>query len=362
LLAQLSSQVGGEFAKQTLLSAFPRFSVSRLLVALRAVGTRTAPESHMQRVLVVGGAGVVGSHLVDRLLAEGNEVIALDDLSRGSFANLAHLKRSPRFAFMEHDVTTPYRATVDRVFHLALPSTRMACEPDPVKAVMTCVLGTMHALDVAAANGARVVLATATERWGEGVRCAETLAVDFAKTHGTDVRIVRMPSAYGPRMAPDGDHLVTSLVLQALRGEDLKPRARLDRRVRLAYVDDAVETLARTMSSVQHTPAVVAPSVEISVFELAHMIAEAAGLAGVDVHDASGDGPSSMPMSGRPSIADALPASIALGLAPAVDLAEGILRTVRWFEERTGRRERTSGVYTREAQQPQQLPESRRAG
>jgi UDP-glucuronate decarboxylase len=322
----------------------------------------------MQRALVMGGAGVVGSHLVDRLLAEGDEVIALDDLSRGSFANLAHLRRSPRFVFMEHDVTRPYHAVVDRVFHLALPSTRMACEPDPVKALMTCVLGTMHALDVAAANGARVVLATATERWGEGVRCAEALALDFARVNGLDVRITRMSSAYGPRMAPDGDYLVTSLVLQALRGEDLTPRIRLERRVRLVYVDDAVETLVCAMSSAQHTPVVVAPSSEISVLDLAHMIAEAAGLAGGQIKQASSEAPSSMPMSGRPSVADAVPASIALGLSPAVDLAEGIARTVRWFESRTRRCERTSGLYVRDARESREArpltppPESRRAG
>jgi UDP-glucuronate decarboxylase len=304
----------------------------------------------MQRVLVVGGAGVVGSHLVDRLLAEGNEVVAIDDLSRGSFANLAHLRRSRRFAFVEHDVTKPYRVAVDAVFHLAVPSTRLACEPDPVKAVMTCVLGTRHALDVAAESGARVVIGMSTERWGEGMRCAEALAVELAKARGTDVRTVRLPSVYGPRMAPDGDHLVTSLVLQALRGEDLAPGARLDRKVRLAYVDDAVETLARTMSSAEHTPAVVAASSEVSVLELAHLIAAAAGLAGVEVTE--GDGPCSMPMSGRPSIADALPASLALGLSPSVDLAEGLARTVKWFESRSGARrggERSSGIYARES-------------
>ncbi len=317
------------------------------------------------RVLVVGGAGVVGSHLVDRSLAEGKEVIAIDDLSRGSFANLAHLRRHPRFAFMEHDVAAPYRAKVDRVFHLAVPSTRMACEPDPVKAIMTCVLGTMNALDVATENGARVVLATATERWGAGLRCAETLAVHFAETRGADVRIVRLPSAYGPRMAPDGDHLVMSLILQALRGEDLAPRARLDRRVHLVYVDDAVETLVRTMSRDEKMPPVVAPSSEVSVLDLAHMIAEAAGLIGVDVTDGTGDGPSSMPMSG-PSIAGAVPASLALGLPPSVDLAEGIARTVRWFECRGGRRsseERTSAVYAKApAPLADEVPASRRAG
>jgi len=312
--------------------------------------------SHMQRVLVVGGAGLVGSHLVDRLLAEGNEVIAIDDLSRGSYASLAHLRREKRFVFLEHDVTRPFRVKVDAVFHLAVPSTRMACEPDPVKAAMTCVVGTMHVLEVAAASGARVVFVTATERWGEGARCAEALAVDFAKSCGAEVRVVRQPSAYGPRMAPDGDHIVTELVLQALRGEDLTPRARLGRRLRLSYVDDVVETLARTMNSEQHTPAVVAPSSESTVLDLAHLIAEAAGLEGVEISDASGDGPPSAPMSGRPTLVDTLPASIALGLASSMELEEGLRRTVAWFDARTSRRagDRPSGVYVRGAREERQ--------
>jgi UDP-glucuronate decarboxylase len=305
----------------------------------------------MQRVLVVGGAGLVGSHLVDRLLADGNEVIAIDDLSRGSYASIAHLKREKRFAFLEHDVTKAFRVKVDAIFHLAVPSTRMACEPDPVKALMTCVSGTMNVLEVAAASGARVVLVTATERWGEGVRCAESLAVDFARSRGVEVRVVRQPSAFGPRMAPDGDHIVTELVLQAMRGQDLAPRARLDRKVRLAYVDDVVETLVRAMNSEQHTPAVVAPSCEATVLDLAHHVAEAAGLAGVDVTDASCEAPASFPISGRPTLVDTLPASIALGLTPSVDLEDGLRRTVARFEALlTGRpHDRPSGVFVRGA-------------
>lgn len=316
------------------------------------------------RVLVVGGAGLVGSHLVDRMLAEGNEVVAVDDLSRGSFASLSHLKAEKRFVFMEHDVAKPYRAKVDAVFHLAVPSTRMACALDPVKSALTCVAGTLNALEVAAANSARLVIATATERWGDGVRCAETMAVDFARSRGIDVRIVRLPSSYGPRMAPDGDHLVADLVRQALRGEDLIARMRLDRRVRLGYVDDVVDTLARAMSSEAHVPAIVAPSSEASVLDIAYMIAEAAGLAGVDVRE-DNDAPVSGPMSARPTLVDALPASIAVGQDATVDLAEGLARTVAWFESRVIRRpsDRPSGVYACDlASSLPSLPSIRRAG
>jgi UDP-glucuronate decarboxylase len=213
----------------------------------------------------------------------------------------------------------------------------------------------MHVLEVAAANDAPVVLTVATERWGAGVRCAESLATDFAKTRGADIRIVRLPSAYGPRMAPDGEHLVTSLVLQALRGESLVPGLRLGQRVRLAYVDDAVETLVRALatSGDPRTSVVVAPSAEATVLEIAQMIAAAAGIVDVDVIDgASDEAPPSLPWSTPVPLADTLPASpasLALGLDPPLELAEGLARTVEWFDGRMSRRsdDRPSGVWAR---------------
>jgi len=323
-----------------------------------------------QRVLVTGGAGLIGSHLVDRLLDRGHEVIVVDDLSRGTFANLAHLKREPRFALVEHDVATPFRAKVDRVFHLAVPSARGGEDIDPVRATMTSVAGTMHALEVAEANGARVVVGTSTAHFGQGTRCAETLAVDFARTRGVDVRIVRLPAAYGPRMAPDRGHVVSDLVLAALRGDELAPRFSGKTRLALAYVDDVVETLLRTMDCDLHTPAVTAPAAQTTVAELARLVAEAAGVAttlALDDGPEGSEGPISLPASRRTTMPDAIPASIALGLVPKVDLAEGLARTVRWFEGRLGRRveERQSGVFARDtlpAPPPLSLPATRRAG
>jgi UDP-glucuronate decarboxylase len=307
----------------------------------------------MRRVLVIGGAGLVGSHLVDRLLADGNEVIALDDLSRGSFANLAHLKRERRFAFVEHDVATPFRARVDSVFHLAVPSTRAACEPEPGRAALTCVTGTLHALELAAATGARLVVVTSTERWGAGAVCAESLALDFARSGAADVRLVRAPSVYGPRMAPDGAHLVTSLVLQALRGEPLAPRVPLDRRVRLAYATDVVEVLSAAMEGERDggTP-IVAGGAATTVGEVARLIAEAAGREDATPLDLSDpvEGPTSGPTS------EVLHGVEAASLVASVELAEGLARTVAWFARRLGR---SSGIVARAAAS---LAPSRRVG
>jgi UDP-glucuronate decarboxylase len=311
----------------------------------------------MQRVLVAGGAGLVGSHLVDRLLADGDEVIAVDDLSRGSFANVAHLKHEPRFAFIEHDLTAPFRANVTQVFHLAIPSTRVGCALDPVKAAMTCVAGTVNALETAAANGARLVLVTSTDRFGDGVRCAESVAIDFAKKHHVEVRIVRMPMPYGPRMPPDAAQVVSSLCVQGLCRDSLVPPAGLDEIMRLTYVDDAVDTVVRMMRSDLHMPPVLAPFQQATVGHVASLVAEAAGRGqSVLAPDAAvSAGPESMPQSmpiwGRPTLADAIPATIAFGIGAATDLSVGLAATFEWFACRMGARpeNRTSGVYVRDS-------------
>lgn len=304
----------------------------------------------MRRVLVMGGASSVGSHLCDRLLASGKEVVAVDDLSSGSFANVAHLKREPRFHFEEHDVARPFRAAVHEVFHLALPSSRARIEADPIRSTVTSVMGTVHALEVAAEHGARIVLATSTERWGEGLRCAESLAVDFARSRKVDVRIVRVPAPYGPRSAADDPHLVVRLALQALRGEPLAPCMRPDHAFRAAYVDDVVETLDRVMRSDLRTPPMVAPHAQATVADVVQAVIDAAG---DPTFVASGrtSMPPSLPPSSRATLPETLPAEIVLGVTASVDLAEGVARTLRWFEARIATvkrpqaRQRASGTY-----------------
>lgn len=289
----------------------------------------------------MGGASLLGSHLCERLVGEGHEVIAIDDFTTGSFAGLAHLRREPRFAFVEHDITQKFHAHVDAIFQLALPSSRRACESDPVRATVTGVMGTVHAFEIAAEHGARVVLATSAERWGQGVRCAESLAVDFAATRKVDIRTVRVATAYGPRMSPDDPSVVTRLVLQAVRGEPLDPGVRRDAPVRLSYVDDAVDTLARTMGSSLRVPAVAAPFVDTTVGGIIEAIAGGAPAS------PPASGPTSLPPSLRGTTPEAISAAIVFGQPNAIDLREGIARTMRWFEERLGRcaPERSSGIF-----------------
>lgn len=253
-----------------------------------------------RRFLVLGAASVLGAHLCERLLGEGHEVIAVDDFTSGSFATIAHLKRERRFAFIEHDVTSKFDARVDGVFHLALPSSERACEADAARAAFIGVVGTSNALEVAALHGARLVMATSVERFGPGVRHAEDLANEAARKGAADVRVVRVATAYGPRTALDDGHVVTRLILAALRGEDLVVAGDEAERVeRLTYVADAVDILVRAMFAADGEREHVAPVVEATVEEIASAILE-----------------------------------VSIGGAPSSPLEEGIARTLRSIEER----------------------------
>lgn len=294
----------------------------------------------MARILVLGGASATGSHLCDRLLRRGYEVVAIDDLSTGSFANLAHLKREPRFVFREHDVVEPFDEDVDGIFHLALPSTRARCEGDSVRAAHTCVVGTLHALDVARARRASLVFVTSTERYGMGIRCAESIANDYASTHGIDVRVLRLPSSYGPRMPPVHEHPVSSLVISALQGIAVSDASSDgDASLRLVFVEDAVETLVRTMGCPVRPPPISGPSVDTTMAELRAIVAVAAGQTTLlRSPDRPSRAASTLPwLRPSPSVEGALPAALVLGPTPSTSLSRGIRRTLRWFATRMGR-------------------------
>lgn len=213
----------------------------------------------MSRWLVTGGAGLVGSYLCERLLAKGDEVIAVDDLSTGSWANLAHLKRHSRFHFEEHDVSLQFHAQVDGVFHLALPPSMTAS-----------VAGTLHVLSVASANRAPLLLASSMAPT-YAARVAETIALEVAENQGVRLRLVRSAAAYGPRMSHDG--LVARLLIQGLHGEPLVSCVEAGTALDLAYAEDVAAVLASAIVDDGPTATTtVAPWTEVTVGSVVAMV------------------------------------------------------------------------------------------
>jgi UDP-glucuronate decarboxylase len=310
----------------------------------------------MGRILVMGGASLLGARLAERHLDRRDEVFSVDDLSRGSFATIAHLRRRSGFAFVEHDVGDRSRVhdsvPFDAIYHLALPSSRGACEADPVHAAVTSVMGTLHALEIAAEHRARIVLATSIERWGPGVRCAESLAFEFARTRGVDVRLVRVASVYGPRMSLDDKSPLLDLVIRAVRGADLleapSPAASCGERHALCWVDDGVETLVRTMELERRVAAVAAPLVEASYGDLVRAVLEASSattdIGAPDVRCERAAAPS---WSATLTTPEAIPATLLFGQPAALPLASGVAHLVRWVRDRIGGFDlvRTSGFF-----------------
>lgn len=301
-----------------------------------------------QRILVTGVASIVGARLAERLIADGHAVVGMDDLSSGSWALVRELEREPRFTFREHDVARPFDVDVDAVFHLAVPSSRRRCEEAPIDTTLACVIGTGRVLELGAARDLRVVMATSLERWGEGVRCAESLAVEHVRAKRLDVRLVRVARAFGPAVPLDDDGLVTRLSIQAARGEPLDVGSFPQKPIRLAWVDDAVEALVRAMRHELRLPPFVAPLFETTPDAVAAAVR--AGTqpevqtsfvrASLGATEGSANGASSsrerasLPISLRPTVPEALPASLVLGLEPAMPFEAAIAYAADGIRER----------------------------
>ncbi len=323
------------------------------------------------RVLVMGGAGFLGSHLCDRLVGDGDEVIAMDNLQTGSLENIAHLRNHPRFTFVEHDVVEPFYVPVDRIYNLACPASPPHYQADPVKTTLTSVLGTLHALKLGKQCGARVLLASTSEVYGdpevhpqpesyrgsvnpigpracydEGKRCAESLTMDFARSHGVEVRIARIFNTYGPRMDPDDGRIVSNLVCQALNDEPLTVYGDGSQTRSFCYVDDLVEGLTLLMEHPSFTgPVNLGNPHEFTVLELARLVLELTNKRLDIVH---GPLPTDDPKMRRPVIDLARKV---LGFSPRVPLREGLKKTITYFE-RVGRRRRPA------ASSPKLIPPS----
>ncbi len=306
------------------------------------------------RVLVTGGAGFVGSHLCERLIAEGHHVLCIDDLSTGSRANVAHLLDHERFTLFVHDVTEPYFAPADRIYNLACPASPIHYQVDPIKTVSTNVQGAIHGLRLAQRTGARFLQASTSEVYGdpdvhpqvesyhgnvnpigpracydEGKRCAETLCFDFHRQAQVDIRVARIFNTYGPRMAANDGRVVSNFIVQALRGEPLTIYGEGQQTRSFCYVDDLVDGLVRLMEHPTEVgPINLGNPGEFTIRELAEQVLALTGAGNALVHRPL---PADDPKQRQPDITRA---RTTLGFEPKVPLAEGLKRTVAYFRDR----------------------------
>jgi UDP-glucuronate decarboxylase len=310
-----------------------------------------------RRVLVTGGAGFLGSHLCDRLIARGDEVLCVDSFLTGREANLAHLLDHPRFTLHRHDVTQPFDAEVDEIYSLACPASPPRYQHDPIHTLRTSVLGALNLLDLARKRGARILQASTSEVYGdplqhpqsegywghvnpvglrscydEGKRCAETLFMDYHRQHGLDVRIVRIFNTYGPRMDPQDGRVVSNFIVQALRGEPLTLYGEGTQTRSFCFVDDLVEGFLRFMDKPGFTgPLNLGNPGEFTVAQLAQQVLALTGSRSKCVHLPL---PADDPTQRRPDIHLA---QSQLGWKPQVALQEGLVRTIEWFRQEMAR-------------------------
>jgi UDP-glucuronate decarboxylase len=304
----------------------------------------------MTRALVTGGAGFLGSHLCDRLLADGLDVVALDDLSTGSRDNIQHLFGRKNFRFVLHDVSTPYEVPADWIFNLACPASPIHYQRNPIKTVVTNVVGTLNGLSLASRIGARFFQASTSEVYGdpnvhpqveeyqgnvsctgpracydEGKRCAETLAFDHHREAGVDIRVVRIFNTYGPRMAVQDGRVVSNFIVQALRGEDITLYGEGEQTRSFCYVDDLVDGFIKLMNSDQTGPINIGNPGEFTIRELAEQVLELTGSKSKLVHRPL---PRDDPRQRRPDISKAM---AQLHFSPKVALREGLKPTIEYF-------------------------------
>ena len=308
-----------------------------------------------RRALVTGGAGFVGSHLCDRLLAEGYGVVCVDNLVTGSTANVAHLAGSSGFEFVDGDVTAGLRYTgsVDEVYHFASPASPKDFEQIPVEILEVGSVGTHNALKLAKAKGARFMVASTSEVYGdplvhpqqedyrgnvnpigirsvydEAKRYAEALTMAYHRRYRVETRIVRIFNTYGPRMRPDDGRMIPNFARQSFAGEPITLYGDGTQTRSVQYVDDLVEGVFRLMQSSERRPVNVGNPVEYTVREVAEIILE---LSGSNSELSFAPLPEDDPKQRRPDITRARES---LGWEPQVSAREGIARTLEWFAKK----------------------------
>jgi UDP-glucuronate decarboxylase len=306
----------------------------------------------VKRVLVTGGAGFLGSHLCERLLADGHDVLCVDNFFTGTKRNVAHLMGNPLFELMRHDVTFPLHVEVDEIYNLACPASPIHYQYDPVQTTKTSVHGAINMLGLAKRVKARILQASTSEVYGnpqihpqtedywghvnpigirscydEGKRCAETLFFDYYRQHNLGIKVMRIFNTYGPRMHADDGRVVSNFIVKALRGEPITIHGDGTQTRSFCYVDDLIEAMVRVMDT-PHSftgPVNIGNPNEITMLELARLVIELVGSASELTF---ADLPEDDPRQRRPDITFA---RRALSWEPTVKLEDGLLRTISYF-------------------------------
>ena len=306
----------------------------------------------MQKILVTGGAGFLGSHLCERLIEGGHDVLCVDNYFTGSKANIKHLLDHPHFELMRHDVTFPLYVEVDRIFNLACPASPVHYQHDPVQTTKTSVHGAINMLGLAKRVKARILQASTSEVYGdpevhpqpesywgkvnpigvrscydEGKRCAETLFFDYWRQHQLQIKVVRIFNTYGPRMHPNDGRVVSNFIVQAIKGEDITMFGDGSQTRSFCYVDDLIEVMLRMMDSPANFigPVNIGNPGEFTMLELAEMVLR---LTGSRSKISFQPLPSDDPKQRRPDISLA---KQALDWEPKVSLEEWLVKTIAYF-------------------------------
>src|ERR1700712_118156 len=303
-------------------------------------------------ILVTGGSGFIGSHLVRRLLGEGHQVLVVDNFCSGSRANLTDVLADPKLELMRHDVTFPLYVEVDEIYHLACPASPVFYQRDPVQTTKTSVVGSINMLGLAKRTKAKILLTSTSEVYGdptvhpqpetywgnvnpigtrscydEGKRCAETLFFDYRRQHDMPVKVARIFNTYGPLMRPDDGRVVSNFIVQALNGRPLTVYGDGNQTRSFCYVDDMVDGLIRLMESPHEVtgPINLGNPNEFTMAQLAEQVNAMVGSdAGVEYHPLPSDDPTQR----QPTITQARDV---LGWVPGVELVQGLERTVDYF-------------------------------